>query len=386
VQHLLGVGHLHRVAVIARALASGGFDVMLVSGGMPDPTLSGLEKIRFEQLPPTRAADATFRKLLDEKGGVIDDAWRAMRTQKLIALADDFRPDAVLTELFPFARRPMRFELLPLLAHLQQMQPRPLVYSSVRDILVDRTKPERDKDAVGWLKQYYDGAFVHGDQGLIRFERTFELAKTIPELLHYTGYIVERAHLPSTETGRGEVLVSAGGGAVGMPLFRCALAARSLSDASDLPWRFFVSPLEGEAAFAELRGLAGAALGRGITIDTARPDFPAMLGHCALSISKAGYNTIMETLSAGCRAIAVPFAGGEETEQALRANLLAERGLMQVVREAELTPEKLAEAIGRALRLPRPADTPAFGSVDLEGAAHTVALLKGFLARLGNGG
>ena len=33
VQHLLGIGHLRRAATLARAMAAGGFDVLLVSGG-----------------------------------------------------------------------------------------------------------------------------------------------------------------------------------------------------------------------------------------------------------------------------------------------------------------------------------------------------------------
>ena len=33
VQHLLGIGHLRRAATVARHLADGGFDVLLVSGG-----------------------------------------------------------------------------------------------------------------------------------------------------------------------------------------------------------------------------------------------------------------------------------------------------------------------------------------------------------------
>jgi predicted glycosyltransferase len=35
VQHLLGIGHIRRAAVLARTLAASGFDVLLVSGGAP---------------------------------------------------------------------------------------------------------------------------------------------------------------------------------------------------------------------------------------------------------------------------------------------------------------------------------------------------------------
>ena len=37
VQHLLGIGHLQRAALLANAIAAGGCRVELVSGGMPQP-------------------------------------------------------------------------------------------------------------------------------------------------------------------------------------------------------------------------------------------------------------------------------------------------------------------------------------------------------------
>ncbi|HLT78169.1 MAG TPA: glycosyltransferase [Ferrovibrio sp.] len=372
VQHLLGVGHLHRVSAIARAMARNGFATTLVSGGMPDPTLHGLEGIRFIQLPPARAQDSSFRVLLDEHDVPVTDEWRAMRLARLQAVFDEVAPDVLLTELFPFGRRPMRFELLPLLARIRERRPKPLVFCSVRDILVDRSKPERDLDSIAWLQQHYDGAFIHGDPAIVPFEKTFPLADRIRDQLEYTGYIVEQHDIPQTGAGEGEVLVSAGGGAVGLPLFRTALAAKPLSAARDRQWRILVSRQENTAAVEELRQLAGP----GVIIEPVRPDFPGMLRHCLLSISKAGYNTVMETLASRARAVVVPFAGGEETEQALRANLLAERGLLQVVRESGLTPQRLADAIGAAL-----ASAPTTAGIRLDGADETVRLVRHHLAR-----
>lgn len=372
VQHLLGVGHLHRVSAIARAMARNGFATTLVSGGMPDPTLHGLEGIRFIQLPPARAQDSSFRVLLDEHDVPVTDEWRAMRLARLQAVFDEVAPDVLLTELFPFGRRPMRFELLPLLARIRERRPKPLVFCSVRDILVDRSKPERDLDSIAWLQQHYDGAFIHGDPAIVPFEKTFPLADRIRDQLEYTGYIVEQHDIPQTGAGEGEVLVSAGGGAVGLPLFRTALAAKPLSAARDQQWRILVSRQENTAAVEELRQLAGP----DVIIEPVRPDFPGMLRHCLLSISKAGYNTVMETLASRARAVVVPFAGGEETEQALRANLLAERGLLQVVRESGLTPQRLADAIDAAL-----ASAPATAGIRLDGADETVRLVRHHLAR-----
>ena len=71
--------------------------------------------------------------------------------------------------------------------------------------------------------------------------------------------------------------------------------------------------------------------------------------NCTLSISQGGYNTVMESLHAGCAALIVPYAGGLESEQTLRAELLAERGLINVLAEADLSPENLAASIDKAI-------------------------------------
>ena len=57
------------------------------------------------------------------------------------------------------------------------------------------------------------------------------------------------------------------------------------------------------------------------------------------------------TTGSGAKAVVVPFSGGKESEQALRAELLARRGLIEMVSEDALTPEILAGALDRNLKL-----------------------------------
>ena len=59
VQHLLGIGHLRRAAVLVRSLDRAGLKTVLVSGGMP---VEGLDigAAGFVQLPPARTMDETF--------------------------------------------------------------------------------------------------------------------------------------------------------------------------------------------------------------------------------------------------------------------------------------------------------------------------------------
>jgi predicted glycosyltransferase len=368
VQHLLGVGHLHRAASIARALLRQGCTPLLVSGGLPDPTLHGIDGIGFVQLPPARARDATFKILLDIDGQVATEEWKTMRSALLQDVVRNFAPDMVITELFPFGRRQMRFEMMPLLRMLRGMKNRPLIFCSVRDILVDRGKPQHDIDSITWLQEFFDAALVHGDPSVIAFENTFPMAEKIRHMLIYTGYIAEQHVIPETEAGFGEVLVSAGGGAVGMVLFQAAINARALSVARDAIWRLLVSPLESPANIAKLREMAPP----GVIIEPVRPDFPGMLRHCLLSISKAGYNTMMETLGGGTRAVVVPFVGGNETEQALRAALLSKRGLMHMLPEPDMTAETLAAVVDRALAAPKPDPN----AIRLDGAEETARRIR----------
>lgn len=367
VQHLLGIGHLKRTATLARALARSGFDVTVASGGFPVPGLR-LGEAKLVQLPPVRAVDVYFKDLRTEGDRPIDDAWREQRRAALFAAADDTPPDIVITELFPFGRRQLAFELEPFLTEMRARGA--LTVSSVRDILVEPPKPERLLEMLERTERLFDRVLVHGDPNLVPFEETFPHTSRIGDRLAYTGYVVEEPVEAAGRDGFGEVIVSAGGGAVSEPLLRAALAAKPLSRARDLPWRLLCGA--GIGAVADLRRLADA----GTVIEAARPDFPGLLARGRLSISQAGYNTIMDVLAAGIAAVVVPYAGGLESEQTLRARRLAERGVLHTVDEAELTPERLAAAIDRALAGP----PGTLGRLATDGAAETARLLHAALA------
>ncbi|MCA8929775.1 MAG: glycosyltransferase [Alphaproteobacteria bacterium] len=370
VQHLLGIGHLKRTATLARALARSGFAVTVVSGGFPVPGLR-LDGAGFMQLPPVRAVDVYFKDLRTEGDRPIDDAWRETRRTALMAAAETIRPDIVLTELFPFGRRQLAFELEPFLTEMRARGV--LVACSVRDILVEPPKPERLLEMLERTERLFDLVLVHGDPDLVPFEETFPHKERIGDRLAYTGYVVEEPIAAAGRDGEGEVIVSAGGGAVSEPLLRAALAAKPLSRARDLPWRLLCGAGIGEAAVRDLQRLADA----DTVVEPARPDFPGLLARGRLSVSQAGYNTIMDVLAAGIPGVVVPYAGGLESEQTLRARRLAERGVLHVVNEADLTPERLAAGIDRALAAPP-------GSLDrlaTDGSAETVRLLRAALAR-----
>jgi len=358
VQHLLGIGHIRRAAVLARTLAASGFDVLLVSGGAP---LSlDLGRARFHQLPPVRARDEGLRELSRLDGSPLDDAFRIERTRRLLELFHAEAPDVLITEQFPFGRTQLRFELLPLLDAAQARRPKPLIVSSVRDIVRRSMSPQRVQQAVD-LCQRFDLILIHGDPALIGFGRSFAGWEAIRTRAAYTGYIAENDGR-TAEDGMNEVLVSVGGGAVGAPLFRAAAEARTRGTLADRAWRLLVGA-----------NLAGAVDGTdGMIVEPARPDFRALLRNATLSISQAGYNTVVDTLCCAERAVLVPFGTDRETEQTDRALWLAERGIVACVPALELSAVTLSAAVDRAMRGP---PIRSFPPCDINGAAATAALL-----------
>ena len=88
---------------------------------------------------------------------------------------------------------------------------------------------------------------------------------------------------------------------------------------------------------------------------------------------------MLEVLRVGCPAVVVPFAAGGETEQSLRANLLAERGLLTVVEERALTGALLARAIDLAQGQGLGRDGPRL-PLATDGAARTAGIIGERLA------
>ena len=349
VQHLLGTGHAVRAAAIGRALSARGVDVLLVTGNALPPTLD-IGGLIIKALPQVRAASTDFTDLIDAEGNEIDDAWRAARGEALKAVYLDFQPDILLTETFPFGRRQFAFELLPLLDRLPNGPARPIVATSVRDILVRKNNPKKERWMADIARAHYDIVLVHSDPTFVALGDSFPYASEVDDLIRYTGYVHENREIePPDHDGADEVVVSCGGGAVGHELLEAALHARELSkNASDATWRLLI----GHQHDLELIDRLAATAPAGIIIERARPDFPALLKRARLSVSQAGYNTVNDILVAGCRAVFVPFKAQGETEQTQRAELLERRGIARVVAEENLSAASLAAAADAALALP----------------------------------
>ena len=369
VQHLMGSGHQWRTAALSRALCARGCKVTYVSGGYALPGLD-VGCATFVQLPPARAADMRYKVLVDERGRPVDDAWQARRRTSLLETFEACRPDVLLIETFPFGRRLLRFELIPLLEAARARRPRPRIVCSVRDILENHNTPGRHEKTIELVQRYFDLVLVHGDPDIAPFETTFPLAHRLHGKLCYTGYVRAHERAPAGgNVGRDEVVVSVGGAAFGEHVLAAAIEAYGLSALHERTWRILVGHNLPQDRFERLRAKACGNL----VIERARKDFTSLLRNCALSVSQAGYNTMLEVLEAGIPAVVIPYSDDREKEQAVRARLLRDRGLIELIENDELTPQRLAQAVDRAWQRPR-AMRP---TVNMNGATVAASLLAG---------
>ncbi len=365
VTHLLGTGHLSRILTLARAFSAAGHSVTVLSGGMHAPHLK-THGVTLHQLPPVRSDGTNFTTLLTADNKLADAAYLAQRKDDILDLFHKLKPDVIITELFPFGRRILRAEFLTLLTAAKARKKPCLVLSSVRDILAPPSKPAKAEKTDQIINQYYDGVLVHSDPNTTPLSQSWPLSDMLADKLHYTGYVAPTsAGLHPDQLGKDAIIVSAGGGSVGTALFECAVKAALLNPA--LKWRMLIGGANPDTEITRLQGMA---IGSGLHVERARPDFRQLLHHATASVSMCGYNTALDLLQAGTPSVFIPFDDGGEVEQTLRAESLAKHPSFAVVPSKHLTPQVLLEAIQSVQNAGR------FNSDDLEfnGAAETVRI------------
>ena len=354
VQHLMGIGHLRRAMSIATAVVRQGMRCTLLSGGMPVPGVAEDAKdanVDFVQLPAIRSADLSYKSMLDETGREVSKAWFVKRETIIADVLKRFTYDAIVTETYPFGRRALRGEVLGLIALARQLNPKVFVASSIRDILEGfETAGERIDTVVDVLRTHYDTVLVHSDARVIKLDVTFPFVERLTVPIHYTGFVDHHPTVvqPTHVVPNGEVIVSTGGGVVGAELIDLALRARPLSrELSACPWRILVGHnLPGEA-FEALRARAP----RGVMIERNRKDFRQLLSQSTLSVSQVGYNTALDILASGVKAVLVPFRSDTQREQTIRGRVFADARLGVMVENHERSPERLARAMDSACDL-----------------------------------
>jgi predicted glycosyltransferase len=347
-----------------------------MSGGTVPPQLKVPVGVELVRLPAIGSCDGEGKTLVSRQPGLdLQTVW-ARRRSLLSSLLDELQPTVIVVELFPFGRRQFAPEITDFLERAHRLASRPVVVSSVRDILVrgGPAQHARDDEAAERLNRYFDLVVVHADPRFARLEETFRPSIAVLPPVRYTGFVVPAGEPPprsrssrADDNQPAEVVVSAGGGMTGGPLMRAAAEAHGRYLGSlGIITRLVTGPFLPAKEMAELKAVAAGC--PGLSVERFVPDFRAVLARASVSVSRCGYNTSLDLLRTGVPALVVPYDEGSQTEQADRARRLAALGAVRDLPARDLSAARLGSEVVGLL-----SSTPVPVALDLSGAGSTAA-------------
>lgn len=367
VQHLWGVGHVYRATRIAHGLKKRGFDVHLIWGGTQ---ISGFDfsGLTVHHLTPVRTSDVSFSQLLHADGSIFSEDDKAQRCDALLSLYDDISPDILITEAYPFGRRQMRFELLPLLEKAKASKKPPMIAASIRDIMQENRKEKRVKESVDLVNDYFDLVLVHGDKNLISIEATLQGVEAFQDKIRYTGLVTPEVSSDATSDEFDcDVLVTVGGGAFGQKLTRTALEAMTLSKVYPSNWIVSAGTEMSEDDYNLLKTKAP----EGMRVVRYIPNLADVMKRIRVSVSHAGYNTVGDILKSNCASVLYPYTDGKETEQLRRSQIMHKQKIAVMLDPDTLSPINMAACVDEASHLKK-----ASAPYELSGAEQTAEILS----------
>jgi predicted glycosyltransferase len=222
------------------------------------------------------------------------------------------KPRIVLLEHFPFGRWGFSEEILPLIECCRTLNPRPQLWSSVREIPI---LSEYDYNRMTGVAQEFDRMFVHSDPRVFPLDLGRPLPEAVEKRIEYTGYVTPTAN--GNVSRLGHVLVHAGGGLDSKPFWEAVK-----------PIRLAMKQVEFECCGKHPAELASL------------PSVTLLLRSAWRSISMGGYNTVAEWLAFRTPTIFVPRQSDPEQIKRVRR-----------LQECVGGPMRISDADPEALRL-----------------------------------
>ncbi|WNV04392.1 glycosyltransferase [Candidatus Methylospira mobilis] len=388
-ESLVGSGHARVQSELARKLQEKGWEVSVITSskahtdhfdfGKANMIYQPQLKLKTPESDPYKIANLVTP---DGKSLSTDMEYRKQRKEKLLNVYYDIRPDAIITEMWPYARANFDFELIPLAEAIKNdenrdLTPAPRLYSIARDIMFppkisspDSPGLNNDRHTIAYKYFKAGSIFARADKSIISLEASIG---AIPEHLYqnieYVGYFGYRPRQkdPDIRDETREVLVSSGGGVTrdSITLYKKSIAARKFSSFKNRIWRILIPHGCSTETLMEISSLASAEDSGGrIIVEHNRTDFPDLLSNAALLICHGG-NMIVEAVSANIPLLVVPRQFAKNNlEQQIRARAFYDKGLTELATISEIDdPVYLAEKLDSAAKLPR-----SVFSVEHEGA------------------
>jgi predicted glycosyltransferase len=384
-QYHLGMGHLVRSIEVMRSLATE-FQICFVKGGTAVEGLDLSTNIEVVTLPSLLSENRQL-KTADPSQDL--EEVKRQRVITLLKVFDEFQPDCLMIEGYPFKKYQFEFESIPLLERVRASRRDVKVVCSLRDVVM--AQPYRDRHEViaktcQRLNQYFDLLLIHSDPQFHRLEESFPAVGDIHCSVQYTGFVAQSLSeapiwtpedIADLNRNQPMILVSVGGGQLGHDLLEATVVASPML-AEHLPQyhlQVFTGPFIPVEQFERLE--KGAAGQRNLTLRKFTPQLLAYMQKANLSISLGGYNTTMNILRTGVNSMILP--SDKDWEQRVRAEKLEKMGVLELLHPEDLQPQPLANKMIQAIK--RPLKPKSLTSFELNGSDKTRSFLTMLLAQ-----
>lgn len=366
-----GLGHLRRTLALAEHVTTAlpAAEALIVTGSPPAHAFALPPRVDYLKLPSvTKCRDGSYQA---RSLTMAFDALRDLRAALLREAAQAYAPDVFLVDHAPTG---MQGEALPTLHALRTSRRDCLCVLGLRDIVDEPEAVRRTWAADGVydiLEHTYDRILVYGAQALFDVAAEYALPPAAARRLHYCGYLDRlppegaSAEVPTTMqllarlagppgvARRPLVVLTVGGGGDGFGALRTYL--EGLRRQAEISWSsvLLTGPLMNAGEQCELHALAATLPAGSVRIEPFLADPLPLLRAADLVVSMAGYNSVCELLALRQRIVLIPRVTPRQ-EQRIRADLLAQRGLVQAIHPSNLTAETLLATVRAGLARPRP--------------------------------
>ena len=344
----MGLGHVRRNLLIAQALVGSNFkaDALIIAGiheagafKMP----RGVDCLTLPAYSKDRNGAYAPRALCVETGTFV-----ALRSQVIGAALKNFAPDLFIVDNVP---RGALEELTPVLEGIKREGAIRCVLG-LRDIL---DAPERVCQQWGRLanvaaiRDYYDAVWIYGDRSVYDAVAEYGFPADVAAKTTFTGYLDPTirlvsngadtdifAQLPKDLRQKGFTLCVIGGGQDGMAVTQAFAQAELPADEYGvIVTGPFLPPPQKQRLLDRVAGNPR------LKVMEFLPEPMRLMHQARRVIAMGGYNTVLEVLALGKRALIVPRSR-PRLEQTIRAQRLQALGLLDFIAFDQLSPRTLS--------------------------------------------
>lgn len=345
-----GLGHIQRSLKISRAMVSqyGNLSILIVTGSPVAHRIKFPSRVDYIKLPSVRkigvnkyqarSLNMSFERVLELRSNIILNA------------VQGYEPHIFLADHSPIG---MKGELLLTLEWLQNSSKNTVKLIGLRDII---DAPEVVTEA--WEKQgiydilerMYDHILIYGTKRVFNPVEAYRFTSILRQKSTFCNYIcAEQTEEKDSSSSKGEpekrplVVVSTGGGdGAGETVIGNYLEMLKVFEAEiNFDSTIVTGPFMSKELYCDF---LNAAKDLPVTLKKYVSSMPALYRHSDLVVSTGGYNTITDLLCSAKRALIIPRVMHRK-EQLMRAERLAELGLLNYLLPDQVTPQSLMEVV-----------------------------------------